>query len=82
MHNAKGVRTPTLIQHGEQDVRVPLSQGRELYNALKRQGVAVELVIYPRQGHGIEEPRLAIDVERRAIAWLDRWIRNVEPSSG
>src|SRR5439155_17312160 len=82
VHNAKGVRTPTLIQHGEQDVRVPLSQGRELYNALKRQGVAVELVIYPRQGHGIEEPRLAIDVERRAIAWLDRWIRNVEAPSG
>jgi dipeptidyl aminopeptidase/acylaminoacyl peptidase len=55
---------------------VPLSQGRELYNALKRQGVPVEMVIYPRQGHGIAEPRLVIDLKRRAMAWLERWILN------
>ena len=35
----KGVTTPTLILHGEADVRVPTSQGYEFYNALKRQGV-------------------------------------------
>lgn len=71
---AKCVRTPTLIQHGDSDVRVPLGQGRELYNALKRQGTPVEMVVYPRQGHGIGEPRLLIDVQRRAVAWLDRWL--------
>ena len=37
MFNVKGVTTPTLIQHGEQDLRVPISQGYELYNALMRQ---------------------------------------------
>ena len=47
-----------------------MSQGRELYNALKRQGVPVEMVIYPRQGHGITEPRLWMDVCRRAVVWL------------
>lgn len=76
LFQVKGVRTPTLIQHGQNDVRVPLSQGRELYNALKRQNVPVEMVIYPRQGHGIAEPRLWIDVRRRAIAWLERWLLN------
>ena len=35
MFNIKGVTTPTLIQHGEADIRVPISQGYELYNALK-----------------------------------------------
>ena len=78
--NAKGVSTPTLIQHGDQDVRVPLSQGRELYNALKRQGAPVEMVIYPRQGHGPDEPRLILDVRRRAIAWLERWVRGTAES--
>lgn len=72
---AKAVKTPTLIQHGDSDIRVPLGQGREFYNALKRQGTTAEMVIYPRQGHGIGEPRLVIDVQRRAVAWLDRWIR-------
>lgn len=73
-----GVTTPTLIQHGEDDVRVPLGQGRELYNALKRQGVPVRMVIYPRQGHGIAEPRLRCDMQRRPVAWFERWLLDRE----
>ena len=38
MAHVGNVKTPTLIQHGEADVRVPISQGYEFYNALKRQG--------------------------------------------
>ncbi|MHB0876730.1 MAG: alpha/beta hydrolase family protein, partial [Anaerolineae bacterium] len=71
--NARNVRTPTLILHGDQDQRVPLSQGRELYNVLKRQGTPVEMVIYPRAGHGVSEPRQIIDVCRRTMEWLLRW---------
>jgi dipeptidyl aminopeptidase/acylaminoacyl peptidase len=48
----KGVTTPTLILHGEADVRVPVSQGYEFYNALKRQKVPVKMVTHPRQPHG------------------------------
>src|SRR4029079_12468640 len=39
MFQVKAVSTPTLIQHGDKDLRVPISQGFELYNALKRQGI-------------------------------------------
>lgn len=74
MFQIGGVTTPTLIQHGDSDVRVPLSQGRELYNALKRQGVEVEMVIYPRQPHGPNEPRLIMDVIQRNLDWFARWI--------
>jgi len=81
LFQVQGVTTPTLIQHGEDDIRVPLSQGRELYNALKRQAVPVEMVIYPRQGHGISEPRLRIDVRRRAVAWFERWILGDGPGT-
>ena len=73
----QGVKTPTLIQHGVEDKRVPLSQSREFYTALKRQNVPVELVIYPRQGHDIEEPRLKIDLRRRAVAWFERWLLEI-----
>jgi len=72
----KGVQTPTLILHGEKDIRVPLSQGREYYNALKRQGVPVEMVIYPRQGHALTEPRMRMDARRRAADWFIKWLAN------
>ena len=67
-------RTPSLIQHGEADARVPTSQGYEIYNALKRQGVPTRMVTYPRQPHAIREPRLIRDVMERNLAWMEQWI--------
>jgi dipeptidyl aminopeptidase/acylaminoacyl peptidase len=74
MFNVKGVTTPTLIQHGEEDRRVPISQGYELYNALQRQKVPVKMVVYPRQPHGLQEPKLIKDSMERNIDWFDRWV--------
>jgi dipeptidyl aminopeptidase/acylaminoacyl peptidase len=76
MFHVKGVATPTLIQHGEKDERVPLSQGQELYNALKRQGCTTKMIVYPRTPHGIEEPRLLVDCMERNLEWFDRYVRN------
>src|SRR4029078_12133025 len=39
MFQVQNVKTPTLIQHGEADLWVPISQGYELYNALRRRSV-------------------------------------------
>lgn len=78
MFQVGGARTPTLIQHGEADDRVPVSQGKELYNALKKQGVPVTMVVYPRQPHGFNEPRLMIDRMRRPVDWFKKWVLGEE----
>jgi dipeptidyl aminopeptidase/acylaminoacyl peptidase len=80
MFNVKGVTTPTLIEHGEADRRVPVSQGYEFYNALKRQGVPVKMVVYPRQPHGLQEPKFLLDAMQRNLEWFDRWILGKEPA--
>jgi len=74
MFNIKGASTPTMIQHGEKDVRVPFGQGQELYNALKRQGVRVKMVAYPRQPHGLREPRHILDAAKRNIEWFKEYL--------
>jgi dipeptidyl aminopeptidase/acylaminoacyl peptidase len=74
MFNVKGVTTPTLIQHGEQDLRVPISQGYELYNALRRQDVSTKMVVYPRQPHGIQEPKLLLDAMNRNLDWFEEYV--------
>jgi len=78
MFNIKGVSTPTLIQHGEKDLRVPVSQGYELYNALYRQNIPVEMIIYPRQPHGIREPKLLVDAMQSNLDWFNKWIMKGE----
>ncbi|MFN0051563.1 MAG: prolyl oligopeptidase family serine peptidase, partial [Planctomycetales bacterium] len=74
MFQIKGASTPTLIQHGDKDLRVPISQGYELHNALKRQGVPVKMVVYPRQPHSITEPKLQLDAAQRNVEWFDQWL--------
>jgi dipeptidyl aminopeptidase/acylaminoacyl peptidase len=74
MYYVKGVTTPTLILHGEADLRVPVSQGFELYNALKRQGVTTQMVVYPRMGHGPSEPEFELDIMRRHLDWLAKYL--------
>jgi dipeptidyl aminopeptidase/acylaminoacyl peptidase len=70
----KGVTTPTLILHGEADVRVPTSQGYEFYNALKRQGVTTKMVVYPRTPHGPREPKFLLDIMQRHVAWVEKYV--------
>jgi dipeptidyl aminopeptidase/acylaminoacyl peptidase len=84
MFNVKGVTTPTLIQHGEADVRVPVSQSYELYNALKRQGVTTRLVVYPREPHGPQEPRHVLDLMTRNLEWFDKFVlgKSAPPAIG
>ena len=50
------VKTPLMITHGEQDRRVPIAQAEQYYRALRKRGVEVVFVRYPREGHGITEP--------------------------
>ncbi len=49
-------RTPTLFLHGEVDNDVPVSQGEEMYVALRKQGVPATFALYPGEGHGFHRP--------------------------
>jgi dipeptidyl aminopeptidase/acylaminoacyl peptidase len=69
---ADRVRTPTLILHGGSDERVPIGQPMEFYRALKDRGVPVELVFYPREGHGLQEYYHRLDRMKRQYDWISR----------
>jgi dipeptidyl aminopeptidase/acylaminoacyl peptidase len=69
MSYVQNVKTPALVLHGERDLRVPISQGYEFYNALKRRGVETQMVVYPRTPHGPREPKFLLDVAQRHLAW-------------
>jgi len=69
MTTIKQARTPTLIQHGQFDLTVPIQNAFELYRGLLDQRVPTELVIYGGFGHGINKPK-----EHLAALWHNwRW---------
>ncbi len=72
LHLVNRIKTPTLILHGEADPYVPASQGYELFRALKDLGIETELIIYPREGHGIWEKNHLLDLQRRVVEWFKK----------
>lgn len=74
----KQAKTPTLILHGGSDTRVPPSQAQELYMGLRKNGVPVEMVLFPREPHGLQEPRHRLDKMRREYAWFSKYVLGVE----
>jgi dipeptidyl aminopeptidase/acylaminoacyl peptidase len=72
-------QTPTLIQHGEFDKRVPIPNSHKLYRGLKDKGVAVKFIIYKGFGHGISKPREKRAVLKHNFDWFNKYIWNEEP---
>ena len=66
------IETPTLILSGEVDWNIPVSQGEQLYQSLRRRGIDTTLVVYPGQSHGIRKPSYQKDRYQRYLAWFDR----------
>jgi dipeptidyl aminopeptidase/acylaminoacyl peptidase len=72
-------KTPTLIQHGEFDRRVPIPNAYELYQGLQDRGVPVRLVVYKGFGHGITKPKELRAVCQHNWEWFLQHIWNEKP---
>ena len=74
MHYIKQARTPTLIQHGELDRRVPIANAYELRQGLEDRGVPVEMIVYKGYGHGITKPKSMRAVMEHNLAWFNHYL--------
>lgn len=70
----QNVKTPVMLQHGEADVRVPISNAYMFYNALKRRNIPVRLLVLPRQPHGPIEPRMVLKTQQTNLEWFGKYI--------
>jgi len=71
---AKQARTPTLIQHGELDRRVPIANAYQLRQVLEDRGVPVEMMVYKGFGHGINKPKSQRAVMEHNLRWFNHYI--------
>jgi dipeptidyl aminopeptidase/acylaminoacyl peptidase len=67
-------KTPTLIQHGELDRRVPIANAYELRQGLEDRGVPVEMVVYKGFGHGISKPKAMRAVMDHNLRWFNHYL--------
>jgi len=72
--SADKIRTPTLIITNEQDFRVPVDQGLQLFTALRRNGVPSQTLVFPDEGHWVLG---ALDSKRwheTVFGWITKYI--------
>jgi dipeptidyl aminopeptidase/acylaminoacyl peptidase len=68
-------KTPTLVIHGEQDYRVPLGQGLQLFTALQLQKVPSKLLVFPDEGHWVLKPQNSALWYHTVLDWLQQWTK-------
>lgn len=78
MTNINNAKTPTLIQHGEFDRRVPTANAYELYQGLRDMNVDTELIIYKGFGHGITKPKERLVANWHNWKWFAKYIWDEE----
>ncbi|WP_241466547.1 MULTISPECIES: alpha/beta hydrolase family protein [unclassified Prochlorococcus] len=54
---ANRIQSPLLIVHGANDVRVKLSESESIVAAMHANDLPVDFIVFPDEGHGIEDPR-------------------------
>ena len=72
--NVRKAKTPTLIQHGDKDKRVPVPNAFELYRALRDNGVPAKLILYNGFGHPITKPKSNRAVLQHNWDWFNHYI--------
>lgn len=79
---AHNIKTPTLIIHSENDFRVPIEQGEQLFAWIRRAtDTPVKMLRYPREGHELSrsgEPAHRISRLQEMIDWFDAYCKTEE----
>jgi dipeptidyl aminopeptidase/acylaminoacyl peptidase len=76
--HVENITTPLLIIHYEEDWRVPIGQGEELYSALKMLKREVKMIRYPQIGHGLSRmgrPSHRVSRLNHILAWMDSHLK-------
>lgn len=69
-------RTPMLVIHGEQDFRIPYSQGLGVFTALQRRGIESRLLVFPNENHWVQKPANSIRWHHAVLDWLDAHLKH------
>jgi dipeptidyl aminopeptidase/acylaminoacyl peptidase len=74
------ITTPTMVMGGDVDWNVPIINGEQMYESLKRLGVPTLLVVYPGQYHEFHRPSFIKDRYQRNLAWFGHYVKGEGPA--
>ena len=76
---ADRVKTPTLFLHSDEDYRCPISEGTQMFYALRTHGVPTRLCMFKGENHELSrsgKPKHRVRRLKEITAWFDRYLKN------
>jgi dipeptidyl aminopeptidase/acylaminoacyl peptidase len=67
--------TPMLVIHGENDFRVPVSEGMQAFQAAQLRGIPSKFLYFPDEGHWVLKPQNGLLWHREFFGWLGEWLK-------
>jgi dipeptidyl aminopeptidase/acylaminoacyl peptidase len=68
-------RTPMMVVIGEQDFRVPYTQGLSAFHVLQNRDIPGKLVVFPDENHWVLGAKNSLRWHNEVFGWLDRWLK-------
>ena len=78
LYKAHLIKTPLMVIHGENDPRVPVSEARQILDAVISNGGAADSLIFPDEGHGASKRVNVIASYRKQVEFLDKHLKGIE----
>ena len=81
LFSVQRMNAPLLVAFGDEDGAVDWNQGVELYNAARRAGKDMVLLVYPGENHSLGQKPNQIDLSRRVNEWFAHYLKGA-PAPG
>ena len=75
LFHAKEIRKPLMVIQGANDPRVVKAESDEIVEAVKKNNVPVEYIVFPDEGHSFTKKKNQIEANRRILEFLDRYLK-------
>jgi dipeptidyl aminopeptidase/acylaminoacyl peptidase len=77
LFHAKNIKKPVLVLQGANDPRVLQVESDEMVEAVRKQGVPVEYIVFPDEGHGFAKKKNQITSNEAILKFLDQYLKGV-----
>ena len=75
LFHAREIKKPLIVIQGANDPRVIKPESDEIVEAVKKNGVPVEYVVFPDEGHGFSKKKNSIEANRKILEFLDKYLK-------
>lgn len=75
LYNYQKINKPLIVFQGLNDVRVLPVESEEIVAGVKKNGVPVEYITYPNEGHGFAKKENQVTTANKTLEFLDKYLK-------